>query len=150
MSDSLMHTKCLLCGKPAVSVPWHLEGLPYANYSYCPDCINKAMKLLKHKSMTATWWEQNREESNKPRLIGCSRCGRTWCVSPNVPYEEWISEKHYCENCGSYMEEGKQYGKVLSLLLLVRYRKWRLLYQKRKRAFLNLRQTDKPVRRFYA
>jgi hypothetical protein len=50
------------------------------------------MKLLKHKNMTATWWEQNREDSNKPRLIGCSRCGRTWCVSPNVPYEEWIAE----------------------------------------------------------
>ena len=65
-------------------------------------------------------------------------------------YEEWIAERHYCENCGSYMEEGKRYGKVLSLLLLVRYRKWRLLYAKRKRAFLNLRQTDKPVRRFLA
>ena len=47
MSNSLMHTKCLLCGKHAVSVPWHLEGLPYENYSYCPDCIHKAMKLLR-------------------------------------------------------------------------------------------------------
>ena len=150
MSDKIMHTLCLNCGKPAVSVPFGLEGLPYENYSYCPDCIHKAMKLLKHKNMTATWWEQNREDSNKPRLIGCSRCGRTWCVSPNVPYEEWIAERHYCENCGSYMEEGKRYGKVLSVLLMVRYRKWRLLYQKRKRAFLNLRQTDKPVRRFLA
>lgn len=64
MSDSLMHTTCLLCGKPAVSVPWHLEGLPYENYSYCQDCIHKAMKLLKHKKM------------NKPKLADhADTCG---------------------------------------------------------------------------
>ncbi|MBQ1291595.1 MAG: hypothetical protein IIY28_09655, partial [Lachnospiraceae bacterium] len=70
MSDSLMHTTCLLCGKHAVSVPWHLEGLPYENDSYCPDFIHNAINLLKHKSLTATWWEQNQEDSNKPSVIG--------------------------------------------------------------------------------
>ena len=150
MKDNMMHTVCLNCGKHAVSVPFGLDGLPYENYSYCNDCIHKAMKLLKHKKMMATWWEQDPPGNNKPRLIGCSRCGRAWCVSPNVPYEEWIAERHFCENCGSYMEEGKQYGKALSILLLVRYRKWRFLYAKRKKAFLNLRQTDKRVRKFLA
>ena len=150
MSDSLMHTSCLLCGKHAVSVPFGLEGLPYPNYSYCPDCISKGMKLLKHKKMQAEWWEHNPEKSDSCRLIGCSKCGRTWIVSADVPYEEWIAEKHYCEGCGSYMMGGKRYGPVLSVLFMVRYRKWRLLYQKRKRAFINLRQTDKPMRRFRA
>lgn len=47
--SDLMHTACLLCGKHAVSVPWNLVGLPYANYSYCSDCIRKAIKLLKEQ-----------------------------------------------------------------------------------------------------
>lgn len=150
MTGDLMHTSCLLCGKHAVSVPWHLDGLPYENYSYCPDCIHKGMKLLKHKKMQAQWWEDKPKDGDKCRRIGCSKCGRTWIVASNVPYEEWIAEKHYCESCGSYMDGGKRYGPVLSVLFMVRYRKWRLLYQRRKRAFLNLRQTDKPVRKFYA
>lgn len=146
MSDkTIMHTACLLCGKHAASVPYDLEGLPYTNYSYCKDCIRKGIKLLKHKSMQAQWWEHNPNNSDNARLIGCSHCGRTWIVANNVPYEEFISEKHYCENCGSYMMEGKRYGPVLSVLLLVRYRKWRLLYETRKRAFRKLRQEDKPM-----
>lgn len=44
--SDMMHTACLSCGKHAVSAPFHLDGLPYANYSYCSDCIHKAIKLL--------------------------------------------------------------------------------------------------------
>ena len=54
-----MHTTCLMCGKHAVSVPWDLEGLPYANYSYCPDCIRKGIKLLKEQE-----WHMLTEDDN--------------------------------------------------------------------------------------
>ena len=124
--NHIMHTSCLNCGKPAVSVPFGLDGLPYMNYSYCEDCISKAMKLLKHKKMTATWWEQNREDSKKPRWIGCSRCGRTWCVSPNVPYEEWAEYligllKEYGIKDGLVAELGCGTGTMTRLLAKAGY-----------------------------
>lgn len=63
MDDNLMHTVCLLCGKPAVSVPFGLDGLPYANYSYCKDCIRQGIKLLKR---TASERQEFMKASEKP------------------------------------------------------------------------------------
>ena len=52
--QDMMHTKCGLCGKHAVSVPFGLDGLPYANYTYCKDCIKKGIKLLKEQEEQKT------------------------------------------------------------------------------------------------
>ena len=79
--DNMIHTKCLRCGKHAVSVLDGLTGLPYTNYSYCKDCLREGLKLLKKQD----------EET-----IECYACGHrlqkdwVWC-----PWCKWeIAKKN--------------------------------------------------------
>jgi len=133
MSETnMMHTICLLCGKEAVSIPFGVN-IPYTNYSYCEDCLRKGLVLLKHKYNMAHWYEYNTQKSDKCRVIGCSKCGRSVVVNSTISFEDWIFDKNYCEHCGSYMK-GEPKGNILSKWLFAfRYWKWRLLHERKRR-----------------
>ena len=49
----MMHTICLRCGKPAVSIPFHYDELgmklSYTHYSYCEKCLRDGLKMLKEQ-----------------------------------------------------------------------------------------------------
>jgi len=49
------------------------------------------------------WIERNPLNSDKCRLIECDQCGNSYIVGFNVPYEHWIDNRKYCENCGADM-----------------------------------------------
>ena len=50
---NMMHTICLRCGKPAVSIPSNYDKLgmnvSYTHYSYCEECLREGLKMLKEK-----------------------------------------------------------------------------------------------------
>lgn len=101
MTDSLMHTTCLLCGKHAVSVPWHLEGLPYKNYSYCSDCISKGIKLLKAQEQTPGEWVSVKDKMP-------DRSGTYLCYQPKVASICALNTVRWSEAKGYWM--GKEVG----------------------------------------
>ena len=49
----MMHTICLRCGKPAVSIPVQYDELgmklSYTHYSYCEKCLRDGLKMLKEQ-----------------------------------------------------------------------------------------------------
>ena len=49
----MMHTLCLRCGKPSMSIPFHCDEMgmkvSYTHYSYCEDCLRKGLELLQAK-----------------------------------------------------------------------------------------------------
>lgn len=97
MADSLMHTTCLLCGKHAVSVPWGLEGLPYENYSYCPECIHKAMKLLKEQEPVAPVMVPH----SRGIAYNCGACGTEIAVIRDTVSADWQKNSvRFCQRCG--------------------------------------------------
>lgn len=51
------------------------------------------------------WEESNPQNSESCRLIKCSKCGFTYIVGFNVPYEDWIEDRNYCTRCGAKMDE---------------------------------------------
>lgn len=65
----MMHTVCLRCGKPAVSIPFNCDELgmkvSYTHYSYCEKCLREGLKLLKE------------QEAVQPTIdeYGNKRCG---------------------------------------------------------------------------
>ena len=55
------------------------------------------------------WIERNPQNSDKCRLIECDQCGFAHIVGFNVPYEDWIENRNFCERCGADMRgEGEQ------------------------------------------
>lgn len=50
----------------------------------------------------AIWIESNPKGADC-RLIQCSNCGLTFVVGENIPYDEWIESRKYCQQCGSRM-----------------------------------------------
>ena len=57
------------------------------------------------------WIERNPQNSDKCRLIECDQCGFAHIVGFNVPYEDWIENRNFCERCGADMrEEDEQNG----------------------------------------
>ena len=58
---------------------------------------------------TGKWIERNPQNSDKCRLIECDQCGFAHIVGFNVPYEDWIENRNFCERCGADMRgEGEQ------------------------------------------
>ena len=51
------------------------------------------------------WEESNPQNSDTCRLIKCSKCGFSYIVGFNVPYEDWIEGRNYCVRCGALMDE---------------------------------------------
>lgn len=51
------------------------------------------------------WEESNPQNSDTCRLIKCSKCGFSYIVGFNVPYEDWIEDRNYCVRCGAKMDE---------------------------------------------
>lgn len=50
------------------------------------------------------WMERNPLDAPDCRLIECSECGMRYIVPSNIPYEDWISRRNYCVNCGARMD----------------------------------------------
>ena len=53
------------------------------------------------KEQEAKWVEDKQNEHC--RLIKCSKCGLTFIVGNNIPYDEWIEDRNYCRRCGARM-----------------------------------------------
>ena len=51
------------------------------------------------------WIERNPKNSDKCRLIECDQCGFSHIVGFNVPYEDWIENRNFCERCGADMRQ---------------------------------------------
>ena len=54
---------------------------------------------------TGKWIERNPQNSDKCRLIECDQCGFAHIVGFNVPYEDWIENRNFCERCGADMRK---------------------------------------------
>lgn len=48
------HLKCLRCGSTYYHTCFAMSEMSYRMYSYCPDCIDKAIQLLKKKDQVET------------------------------------------------------------------------------------------------
>lgn len=55
------------------------------------------------------WIEENPLDAPYCRLIMCSECGKTFIVSSNIPYEDWVEGRNFCYSCGARMD-GEQDG----------------------------------------
>lgn len=53
------------------------------------------------KEREGKWVEDKQGEHC--RLIKCSKCGLTFIVGNNIPYDEWIEDRNYCRRCGARM-----------------------------------------------
>lgn len=63
------------------------------------DIASDALTLLKEQEVK--WVEDKQDEHC--RLIKCSKCGLTFIVGNNIPYDEWIEDRNYCRRCGARM-----------------------------------------------
>ena len=48
------------------------------------------------------WIERNPQNSERCRLIECNQCGYSHIVGFNVSYEDWIKNRNFCQECGSF------------------------------------------------
>ena len=90
----MMHTICLRCGKPAVSIPFHYDELgmklSYTHYSYCEKCLRDGLKMLKEQEPIAP----SVCGSKEPDGHGCwwYLCGK--CKKP-IDHKD-----RFCKRCG--------------------------------------------------
>ena len=54
---------------------------------------------------SGSWIEENPLDSKYCRLIKCDRCGDTYVVNMEVPFDVWVTSgnKNFCGRCGAYM-----------------------------------------------
>lgn len=95
----MMHTICLRCGKPAVSISFHYDELgmklSYTHYSYCEKCLRDGLKVLKEQEPV----KPTINESGEAYCI----CGENVGIIPNSKNLPKIRLK-YCSECGRRMK----------------------------------------------
>lgn len=71
--------------------------------------VLKDQPTIEPKRNKGKWVERNPLNSDTCRLIECDQCGLAYIVGYNVPYEQWIKNKNFCERCGAdMMREGDE------------------------------------------
>ena len=98
----IMHTLCLRCNKPAVSIPFNCEKygmkVSYTHYSYCEDCLREGLKMLKNgEKKKGKWLPKKASIYPYGYDVQCSECGLT--MGSTFGYK-------FCPLCGAKMEGG--------------------------------------------
>lgn len=68
------------------------------------ECIDEAPTIEPQRTK-GEWIERNPQNSDRCRLIECDQCGFAHIVGFNVPYDDWIENRNFCERCGADMRK---------------------------------------------
>ena len=98
------HLKCLRCGKTYYLTRFSMSEMGYRKYSYCDDCIDKAMTFLKNetaKSVKSEWLEDSDPGQEYGSTWACRMCMRS--LHEQHVWNPYDCGWRYCPGCGRRM-----------------------------------------------
>lgn len=91
------HLKCLRCGQPYYHTEFAMSEMSYRMYSYCPDCIDKAIDALK--------WQEPVKPIVDVDTWACGACGYRLEKQELIGDNVLVSERFdFCPSCGKKVD----------------------------------------------